>query len=309
MRHMNSPTYVVLDVHGGMGKHIAATAVVANLKAAYPESKLIVVCAYPPVFWNHPDVFRVYGYPELRYFYNDYLKGKDFLFHKHEPYHHTDYIKKTRHLIDVWTEQCQVPLKFAAPKIYLNHRELQYCQNKYVNASPKPILLLQASGGMNLPFPYSWVRDIPIPLTQKLIDNLSGKFNILHIHNKNQPSYQNTTSVTLENLRELIGLVKVANRRLLIDSFAQHATAALGEKAVVLWPINNVKILGYETNQNILSNRLGDDEYQSPFSYIEDHNLAGNLHECPFDSDGIFNLTEIVEALTAPDPRAMGCAQ
>ena len=44
--------YSIFHVEGGLGKHIAATAVAKTIKNNYPDRKLIVVCAYPEVFLN-----------------------------------------------------------------------------------------------------------------------------------------------------------------------------------------------------------------------------------------------------------------
>ena len=194
--------YVVFDVSGGIGKHIAATAVISNVKAAYPDSKLIVVAAWPRVFNNHPDIWRTYGNGEVRYFHDEYIKDKDFLFFKSEPYHHTDYIKKERHLIDVWTEQCGVPLIHTTPKIYLTTAEEKTFKHKY--QSNRPLLLLQSNGGTNLPFPYSWVRDMPPDFTINLVNILKQHFQILHLRNNNHPQYgDGVTNITVEDIKEI----------------------------------------------------------------------------------------------------------
>ena len=214
--------YVIFDVHGGMGKHIAATAVLSNIKEAYPDSKIIVVAAWPRVFLNHPDCYRVYANGALQYFYDDYIKDKDFLFLKSEPYHHTDYIKKERHLIDVWTEQCGVNLVHTKPNLNLNIREQQFYSNKYnIN---KPTLIIQTNGGTNLPYAYSWTRDMHPSFVVNLLNILKQKYQILHIKNKEQPVYgDDIISVTVDDIRELFGVLKIPAKKLLIDSFAQHA--------------------------------------------------------------------------------------
>lgn len=291
---MKNPKYVIFDASGGIGKHIAATAVVKNIKLAYPDSKLIVVAAWPRVFIGHPDVWRVFGNGELRYFYEDYIKDKDFLFLKSEPYHHTDYIKKEKHLVEVWTEQCGVPVVETVPRLYLNDREIQFYNGKY--ATDKPLLVLQSNGGMNLPFPYSWTRDMPVDFVIKVLNILKTKYQILHLRSANQPQFEGTFSVTSDDIRELFGVVNLNCKRLLIDSFGQHASAALGKEATVLWPIDNTKILGYPSNINIVSKTTAL-QFQRPYAYIEDYRLEGPLHDYPFNDMELFNPTEIAEAL------------
>jgi hypothetical protein len=44
--------YAVFHVDGGIGKHIAATAVAKCIKNNHPDRELIVVCAWPSPFIN-----------------------------------------------------------------------------------------------------------------------------------------------------------------------------------------------------------------------------------------------------------------
>lgn len=295
MSSQKNPKYIIFDVTGGIGKHIAATAVVSNIKSAYPDSNIIVVSAWPRTFINHPDVYRVFGNGELRYFYDDYIKNKDFLFLKSEPYHHTDYIKKERHLIDVWSEQCGVPTVVTTPKLYINQVEQLLFRSKYV-VDNRPILIIQTNGGMNLPFPYSWVRDMPLNFVNDIVNLLKPHFKILHIRMNNQPQYgDGIISVTADDVRELFCVLNLPAKRLLIDSFGQHACAALGQPATVLWPINNVKILGYSLHTNIIGNVPLD--LQKPYAYIEDYRLEGVLSDYPYGDGNIFNANEIAEGL------------
>ena len=287
--------YVVFDVHGGIGKHVAATAVISNIKLAYPDSKIIVVAAWPRCFVNHPDVWRVFGNGELRYFYDDYIKDKDFLFLKSEPYHHTDYIKRNRHLIDVWSEQSGVPTINTLPKLYINPVEQLLFRNKYVTDN-KPLLILQSNGGMNLPFPYSWVRDMPLNFVNTVVSILKPHFKILHIRNNNQPQYgDGIISITTDDIRELFCVINLQAKRLLIDSFGQHAAAALNQPATVLWPIDNVKILGYNIHKNITGDIPTD--LQKPYAYIEEYRLEGVLSDYPYDDTDIFNAEKIANEL------------
>ena len=45
---------IVLQVSGGIGKHVAATAVVRAIRKQYPDGQLIVISAYPIVFRHNP---------------------------------------------------------------------------------------------------------------------------------------------------------------------------------------------------------------------------------------------------------------
>ena len=71
--------YAIFNVQGGIGKHIAATAVAKCIKNNFPDRELIVVCAWPSPFINLDFVDRVYKEGMTPYFYQDYVFRQLFL--------------------------------------------------------------------------------------------------------------------------------------------------------------------------------------------------------------------------------------
>ena len=65
--------YSILHCEGGIGKNILATAVVSSLKSSDPERKIIVVCAWPQVWFNNPDVYQIYPFGQVANFYKNYI--------------------------------------------------------------------------------------------------------------------------------------------------------------------------------------------------------------------------------------------
>jgi hypothetical protein len=57
---MKQNKYSIFHIEGGLGKHVAATAVARAIKKNHPERDLIVVCAYPEIFINLDFISRVY---------------------------------------------------------------------------------------------------------------------------------------------------------------------------------------------------------------------------------------------------------
>ena len=55
-----SDKYSIFHVQGGLGKHVASTAVAKAIKNNYPDRKLIVVCHYTEIYINLNWVDRVY---------------------------------------------------------------------------------------------------------------------------------------------------------------------------------------------------------------------------------------------------------
>ena len=71
---------IVFFLQGGIGKHIAGTAVAECIKNNYQERNLIVICPYPEVFLNNPFVYRSYRSHTSQYFHEDFIKDKDVIF-------------------------------------------------------------------------------------------------------------------------------------------------------------------------------------------------------------------------------------
>ncbi len=68
-RSIDSNKYVVWHIEGGLGKNIAATSLIKDVKERYHDRKLIMVVSYPEIFLNNPDIHRVYRVGATSYFY------------------------------------------------------------------------------------------------------------------------------------------------------------------------------------------------------------------------------------------------
>lgn len=292
--------YSIFHIEGGLGKHISATAVARSIKKNHPDRKLIVVCSYPEVFINLYFVSRVYKYGNTPYFYQDYIKDKDFLIFKHEPYFTTEHIKKEFNLIENWCKLYNLEYSGELPEINFNFRQHQLNNNLWYRE--KPIFLIQTNGGPmeSQPYIYSWTRDIPHYLLDPIISEFKDQYHIIQIcRNDQQAINSEFVEVINKNMSnmELFGLVYHSSKRLLIDSSLQHAAAALNKPSTVLWIGTSPKVFGYDIHRNIVGN-INDDEFNLPDSYIFDYNFNGTLHECPvIDPTSMFELSEIINSL------------
>lgn len=286
---------IVLQVSGGIGKSIMATAVCEAIKKQYPDSNLIVVTAYPDVFLNNPHVFRAYSFGDMSYFYETYLKGqKDFKVFAHDPYFQTEYLYQNEHLIKTWSEMCGVKYNGETPRIYLTAREQTFFQGKF--QSDKPILLLQTNGGADQNLKYSWARDLPANNVVDVIETFKDAYNIVHVKREDQTGYPNTYPVT-DTFRALVVLISMSSKRLMIDSFGQHVAASLNLRSTVCWIVNKPEVFGYELHDNIIAN---------PFTikpelrkaYLQEFNIGGDLLEFPYNSEyEIFNSKTIIDSI------------
>lgn len=288
--------YSIFHIEGGLGKHVAATAVAKCIKNNHPERELVVVCAYPEIYLNLPFVSRVYRLGNTPYFYDDYIKDKDSLIFKHEPYFTDDHIHKKLPLIVNWCKLFNLEYNGELPELSFNLRQQQVGINKW--SRQKPIMVIQTNGGPlnEQPYPYSWTRDIPYDVAQKIVDAFSNYYHIIQICRHEMNALKNVEVIkdSMSNM-ELFFLLSVSQKRILIDSCLQHAAAALGLPSTVLWVGTSPIVFGYNLHNNILAELPN--TVKLPDSYLFDYNFNGMVHECPLFDTNIFNMNEIIESL------------
>ena len=289
--------YIVFHIDGGAGKNIAATAVCRSISKAYPDHKLIVVTAWPEIFLHNPNVYRVYKFGNLPYFYDDYIKNKGSKILRLEPYHTEDFLYRKKHLSEIWCDLLGIESTGAKPEIFLTQRERMFIDRQLQKNGP--VLLIQTSGGADgQPHPYSWARDIPPTIAQDVVNSVKGQFSkILHVRRENQPPLEGTIQVT-DSLRNIFCYIALSDKVLGIDSLVQHAAAALDKPSVVCWVTNDPIVFGYNLHKNIKATG------HKFFSHQIDHYLdqadwiGNNFYQCDYaDLNQIFNREEIVESL------------
>lgn len=289
---------IIFQINGGIGKCILATSICEVLHKQYPDDQLIVVSGFPEVFMNNPYVHRSFAFGQTAYFYQDYIENKDFIVLAHDPYVDTNYVRQDEHLSHTWTRMFGLPApKSINPKIYLTDRERQFFSAKF--ASDKPILLLQTNGGgPQQEQKYSWARDIPTNVVSSVIEEFVKDYNVVHVRREDQTAFAGTIPIT-DNFRALAVLIELSEKRLLMDSFVQHAAAGLNKPSTVLWIANTPTVFGYDIHDNILANpHTKKPELRS--AYFQKFDIVGNLLEFPYNSeDEIFNVDKIIASLKA----------
>jgi hypothetical protein len=292
--------FSIFHIEGGLGKHVAATAVAKCIKNNHPDRELIVVCAYPEVFINLSFVDRVYRIGVTPYFYDNYIKDVDSIIFKHEPYFTTNHIHKRLPLIENWCKLYELDYNGEQPELRFNLRQKQLGFNKWKR--DKPIFLIHTNGGpiSEQPYPYAWTRDMPSDLAQEVANVYSTTHHVIQVCRNKATALSNVEVVTetLSN-SELFMLVGVSDKRFLIDSSLQHAAAALNLPSTVIWIGTSPIVFGYNIHNNIVAD-LSDD-IKLADSYLFDYNFNGVVHECPIfnDSDDkpMFDLSEILKTL------------
>jgi hypothetical protein len=288
--------YSIFQIQGGLGKHVASTAVAQCIKNNYPDRELIIVCAYPEVFIGFDFVSKTYALGQTPYFYDTYIKNTDSIVFIHEPYFTTDHIHKKLPLIENWCKLYQLEYNGEQPVLKPNVRQLQFGTSKWKR--DKPIFLINTNGGPleGQPFPYSWARDMPFETALKIVEPFRQTHHIMQV---TRPGAMQIPGAEIVDMKmsniEIFCLLLVSDKRVLIDSSLQHAAKAFGLSSTVLWVTTHPKVFGYDTHFNIKA-KLPENK-QLPDSYLFDYNFHGTLHECPLDDLNIFDLDEIMGSI------------
>jgi hypothetical protein len=284
--------YLVFHVEGGIGKNIVATNIVRAIKKVHPERNLIVVAPYPEVFVHNPNIYRVYKTGMCPYFYEDYIKDKDTIVFKHEPYNSNEVITRKSNLAKAWCGSLALKYDFNKPELHFNQIEEQNAQLLAQNYSNnKPLVAVQINGGLGtLPkhINFNWFRDLPPRYVIPIIDKYKDKFTFVQIKSGNQIQLDNCTQLDL-TLRELFLLLSQCKTSIGIDSVTQHVMACFNKPSLVCWVGNSPIVYGYSMHTNVMSSL----EYKhgNLESYLDPYPLQTQGHQCPpnYDAGNLFN--------------------
>jgi len=290
--------YAVFHVEGGLGKNVAATAVVKLIKESHPDRQLVVVASYPEVFLNNPNVYRVYRVGATAYFYDDFILNKDVVVFRHEPYFQTAHILKQKPLVQNWAELYGLQYRNGVlPEIHTNM--VQDMVASQWNRD-KPTMVLQTNGGFfhNQKYTYAWTRDMPINVASAIIERYSRDYHIFQICREQRQALPGAEAVYNEmpNM-ELFSILRLSKKRVLIDSCLQHAAAAFRLPSTVLWVGTSPTVFGYGMHSNLVA-RVDDPTTKLVDAYLFDYQFDGILHECPYkDMSRMFNLNEVFDSI------------
>lgn len=293
--------YSIFHVQGGLGKHVAATAVAQAIKKNHPDRQLIIVCAYPDVFLNLDFVDRVYMIGGTQYFYQEYVHEKDSIIFHNEPYYTTNHVHKKKRLIENWCDMYGLKYDGELPKVKFN--TLQFNLSKNFWAKKKPIMVIHTNGGlMSLDAkPYAWTRDMPFDIAQQLVDHYKKDYHIYQVTKINSKKLEGADHIFAANNQvlstlEFFSLMLHTKKRILIDSSLQHVAAAINLKSTVLWNGTSPKVFGYDIHDNICTDVPYD--FKLPGSYLFDFDFNGNELEYPFSEDvKLFDINKIIESV------------
>lgn len=301
---------IVLEVSGGIGRNISATAVVRAIKKAHPTKNIIVLAGAPEVFMYNPNVKRTFNFGNPLYFYEDFVNDENFII-KEEPYVHYDYLNKNKHLVECWCDILGVPCDGVSPDIYLIPSELASAEMHIKEVSKrnkdKPVMLFQWIGG-KVPEKASddmstkqalaamYKRSIPYDEACNIAKHLNKDYTVAVVGHTNFPDIP-LTEKFFYPLRNTIALLKYCEGFVGIDSFLQHAAASIqiAKPGVVLWGGTSHKVLGYDIHSNIYNHGCPlNTPCHRPNSYLFDITPTGGIWECPYGESCMNGFDKIV---------------
>jgi len=299
---MAQDKYSIFHVQGGLGKHIAATAVAKCIKNNHPHRKLIVVGVWTDVFMNLPFIDRVYSLGNTSYFYQTYVDNKDSLLFHNEPYFTTDHIHKKLPLIQTWCKMYGLEYHGEMPELKFNPLQKKISRDVW-RKEDKPVMVIHTNGGMMGPDakPFMWARDMPLDLAQQIVDRYHKKYTIYQCTKMNSEKCINANIIEFNDEMQLttlefLSIILHSDKRVLIDSSLQHAATALKLPSLVLWNGTSPKVFGYDIHTNIET--IKPHNFKLPGSYLFDFDFNGTEHEYPFDSDeDLYDIQKIFEYL------------
>jgi signal peptidase I len=288
--------YLIWHIEGGLGKNVASTSLLKTLKEKYVDRKIIIVASYPDIFINNPHIYRVYRVGNTQYFYDDYIKDRDTIIFRHEPYYETNHINKRKHLIENWCELLKVDYENQLPELHFN---LVQERNVTKWMREKPIMIIQTNGGpSNSEMVYSWTRDIPFDISLQIADKYREEYHIIQVCKPSSRKIPNVEVIDYElSNMELFSLLNLSTKRILIDSCLQHVAAAFNLESSVLWIGTSPKVFGYTIHDNIVAN-TPTGNIKHPNSYLFDYSFDGFAFECPYYSiEEMFDINKLLEKL------------
>jgi hypothetical protein len=230
------------------------------------------------------------------YFYDDFIKDKDTIIFKHEPYFQSEHITKKKHLIENWCDLLGVKYEKQMPILYPNMIQKNIIYNW---KRDKPVMVIHSNGGpLQQDSLYSWTRDMPYEIVDAIVQKYSNKYHIIQVGRDARQAVPGVEFIDLPlTNHELFSILPLSDKRVLIDSSLQHAAAAMKLKSTVLWVGTSSKNFGYDVHSNIIA-KPPKGNVKMIDSYLFDYSFDGIAHECPYmDITEMFDINEIFKSI------------
>ena len=281
----------VVQLDGGIGRIICATSAIEILAK---ERKVIVLTSYPEIFWNNPNIYKVYSLSR-EYLWDDVIRHGEFRFP--EPYYNHLFYNQKQHLIQSFDMLLNGgDGRFYNPKIYLSSDEVKWASDFIATRkkeSGKDIAMLQCFGSTARVEDGKTIDPSNRSLPVNVVNVICRNSNCIYINASHIPiDLANVWQQTF-TLRQIFALTAHCDFVVSIDSFLMHLGAACNKVGIAFFGGTYPENLGYPNYKMVVR-----DGY--PKSYMPNR-FAGFIDENTGALD--FSTEEIEQILKVINDR------
>lgn len=260
---------LVVQIDGGLGRIICA---IPALEQMAKTRRVIVLTTFPEVFWNNPNIYKVYNL-NREYLWDDVIKHGEFL--NPEPYHNHKYYNQELHLIQTFNLLITGDAgDIVTPNLYLSSEEEDFAE-EFISARKrefgKDIVMLQCFGSgasvSNQTTHDTSNRSLPV----KVVDAICNNTDILYINASHiNMDYRNVWQQTFTS-RQIFALTSRCDFVVGIDSYLLHVGNAFRKQGLAFFGGTFPENLGYSQYQIIRKSGF-------PVSYVPNR-MTGYVNE------------------------------
>lgn len=262
----------IIQIDGGLGRSLCA---IPAIEDTSKKDEVYVISAYPEIWFNNPNISRVYNLGR-EYIWEDVIsKGEYF---QPEPYHDFLYYTQKHHLIENFSYLINKESKFSRPNLYLNPEEDEFGRSYIADLkriSNKKVVVFQPFGAssvfklanmMDSLHPsmkfsgnpaFDSLKDMPPiyeiidssyrSLSYKLaLDIVDANQDIIFVNMTYHPLDRlNVVNAKLPN-RQWFSIVKYCDFILGVDSCLQHISYIFNKPGIVLYGPTFIENVGYK---------------------------------------------------------------
>jgi len=240
---------ILIGLEGGAGKHITVSAVIKQMHEEGHE--VHVMAAWPQILQGNPYIARLHEWQRSEYLIERFNEYDQVILD--DPYRQRPFLQGELNLAQTWFWMWDgrlVSREDAIPDYWITLAEEQEI-NSFVQGIEKPIMVVQTNGGQHQG--WAWTKDIPLPEAAQVLNHFTEEYEIIHLRQKGQPQIEGIKHTEELSIRQCIALLARSKKRFLIDSYAQHAAAALNLPSTVYWAATKPEQFGYDLHTNIES--------------------------------------------------------
>jgi hypothetical protein len=296
--------YVVFECIGDLRKNLLATAVIPYIKKAYPDRRIVVVSTTPEVWLHNPHVYRFYNTVRMSYFYDDFVKDKEVIIMRHDPFATEDFVYDRKHVVEIWCDLCGVPCDGDnyndrhcnyTPELYFTWREKEVVSK--LLPLERPLFFIQTNiPSVNPQLTDYWPTDLPLSVAQQVVDEMNNRgYLTIHLRESNQALLRNVEVLNFD-MRLMLCALSFSKKRLFVDSYAMHASTAFGLSSVVPWISGKPEVTGYMSNINLKA-RTSKETREKIVSHHEGYETKNFDPSVSKELENAFNSKELLDLL------------